>query len=190
MTTHLSPDECLSALDHTLADGRRAHLDSCERCRAQVADMNGLWAALQEAADVPEPSPLFWDHLSDRVGTAVRTEIASPAPPWWQVAWRPLLAAGAAGSALTVFLMLHAPIDSHLMPRAGAGSAAPGGSAAAAAPDPSWNVAVQMSQQLSSDEIDRIAMASGDSVVLGDDLTPRERGALIQLLRDEMGGGR
>ena len=36
------------------------------------------------AVDVPEPSPLFWDHLSARVREAVTAD-AVPARPWFGV---------------------------------------------------------------------------------------------------------
>src|SRR5689334_13377184 len=40
---------------------------------------------LLREVDVPEPSPLFWDHLSQRVRTAVASE---PVPqPRWAVNW-------------------------------------------------------------------------------------------------------
>jgi hypothetical protein len=72
--THLSPEELLD-----LAEGARpdhAHLTSCAACRDEVAEMRGLMGAVG-AADMPEPSPLFWQHLSSRVSDAVAME----APP-------------------------------------------------------------------------------------------------------------
>lgn len=73
MTRHLSPDELVDLADGTRAESSAAHLRDCERCRRQVADLR---VALRAAAsvDVPEPSPLFWDHFSARVGDAVRAE--------------------------------------------------------------------------------------------------------------------
>ncbi|TAK14673.1 MAG: hypothetical protein EPO35_09190 [Acidobacteria bacterium] len=46
---------------------------------------------VKSAGEVPEPSPLFWHHLSARVREAVAAE---PIPgPWWMMYWRPVLAA-------------------------------------------------------------------------------------------------
>ena len=43
------------------------------------------------AGEVPEPSPLFWHHLSARVRESVAAE---PMPgPWWMSYWRPVIAA-------------------------------------------------------------------------------------------------
>jgi hypothetical protein len=74
---HLTPEAVVD-----LAEGRgsaegEAHVGSCAACREQVETCR---FALQAAAsvDVPEPSPLFWDHLSARVSAAIDRE-ASPA---------------------------------------------------------------------------------------------------------------
>jgi hypothetical protein len=53
------------------------HLAACEVCRAQVRELRAMMSAAQEV-DVPEPSPLFWDHLSSRVSRAVAEEGARP----------------------------------------------------------------------------------------------------------------
>jgi hypothetical protein len=70
---HLTPDELIDAVEGTLDPARREHLASCEFCTREVA---GLASVLTEARQVemPEPSPLFWDHFSARVRTAVDNE--------------------------------------------------------------------------------------------------------------------
>jgi hypothetical protein len=68
--SHLSPSEFVDLAEDTLAPARAAHVETCEHCRAQ-ADV--VRAALREtmAVDVPEPSPLFWEHLQARVREGV-----------------------------------------------------------------------------------------------------------------------
>ena len=80
MTPCLSPDEFVDLLDGTLAADRRAHLDTCDACRATAADVR---EALTAAAslDVPEPSPLFWPAINARVRSAIATE-ATAARGW------------------------------------------------------------------------------------------------------------
>ena len=61
-----------------LAEGARdaasaPHLAECDRCRRELADVRRMMAAAG-ASDVPEPSPLFWDHLSARVREGVAAE--------------------------------------------------------------------------------------------------------------------
>ena len=53
------------------------HLAACEPCRAQLRDLRAMLSAAQEV-EVPEPSPLFWDHLSARVQDAVANDRPAP----------------------------------------------------------------------------------------------------------------
>lgn len=70
---HLTSDELIDAAEGTLDPAHQQHLDTCETCRQQVADLaTALGEAL--AVAVPEPSPLFWSHLSERVRTAIDAE--------------------------------------------------------------------------------------------------------------------
>ena len=86
--THLTPDELIDALEGLLAADRQAHLATCEECQAQLASLS---MALSDAkgAGVPEPSPLFWQHFSERVATAIDHDAArgGNGPSWlrWQI---------------------------------------------------------------------------------------------------------
>ncbi|HUR35199.1 MAG TPA: hypothetical protein VM032_15455 [Vicinamibacterales bacterium] len=82
---HLSPGTFIDLLDGTVAESAVPHLSACEPCRRQLAELRGTWHAAIDA-DVPEPSPLFWDHLSTRVRCAIAADAAGPAP-WWRFAW-------------------------------------------------------------------------------------------------------
>jgi hypothetical protein len=112
--THLSPEELLD-----IAEGARpehTHLSACAACRDDVIEMRALMGAVA-AADMPEPSPLFWDHLSSRVRDAVAVE----APPlrtrgdrWGWVfnvwSWRlaaPITAFAAAALVVAVFAVFN-----------------------------------------------------------------------------------
>jgi hypothetical protein len=91
--SHLSRERLLDAIEAEPSPEAAAHLHSCSRCRAEVEALRGTLRKVR-AVDVPEPSPLFWDHLTERVREAIAAE---PAPDraaasarWW---WRPALAA-------------------------------------------------------------------------------------------------
>lgn len=87
---HLTSDELIDAAEGALDPARQQHLDTCEACRQQVADLaTVLGEAL--AVAVPEPSPLFWSHLSERVRTAIDAE-PQPAGGWRQWLRWPVLA--------------------------------------------------------------------------------------------------
>jgi hypothetical protein len=71
--THLTPTDWVDLMDGTLADERRAHFDECAVCRHEAESLQGVVGEAR-AADVPEPSPLFWEQLSARVRTAIADE--------------------------------------------------------------------------------------------------------------------
>ena len=99
--THLTPTELVDAAEGTLEAGRLRHVDRCETCRREV---DALARLLRDAATgpVPEPSPLFWEHFSARVGAAVRAD-GMPATPRWSTWLRwPALVPMAALAALVV----------------------------------------------------------------------------------------
>lgn len=75
---HFSESELLDAAEGRLAGDRQRHAGECVACARQVDDLRTVLARAVDA-EVPEPSPLFWDHLSARV----REEIAHEAPTRW-----------------------------------------------------------------------------------------------------------
>ena len=72
---HLSAEAFIDLLDGAVSDASVPHLRSCDRCRTQLAQLREV-ALTAVDADVPEPSPLFWGHLSARVREAVREDAA------------------------------------------------------------------------------------------------------------------
>lgn len=109
---HLSPDTFIDLLDGTLHEDAVPHLRVCEPCRAQLVELRQAWQAAAET-DVPEPSPLFWDHLSRRVHDAVVADTV-PVRRWWYVGawgWFGLAGASVAALILTVtFPLLRGPV--------------------------------------------------------------------------------
>jgi len=109
---HLRADEFVDIAEGTRPEASSAHLASCDACRAQLADVRAAMAAAAQA-DVPEPSPLFWDRLSQRVREAVAND-APRARGWrdvlqdlsWSRAAKPLW--GLAAAALIAFALARA----------------------------------------------------------------------------------
>jgi hypothetical protein len=149
-----------------------------------------LIAALKEV-EVPEPSPLFWEHLSQRVHDAVAAE---PVP---SRSWFGHLNAMWGVGALTAIAVLVLAVV--VTVRHGAPRSAPAASSAQtvevmAAPalqdDASWAVMNELASQLDFDE----ASAAGLGVRPGvtDDaisqLSQGEQRALVELLREELRG--
>jgi hypothetical protein len=69
--SHLSASEFIDLAEGTLAPPRMSHLDRCDACRAQAGIVQDALRLTTSSSEVPEPSPLFWDHLSARVRQAL-----------------------------------------------------------------------------------------------------------------------
>lgn len=59
-----------------------AHLGECGECVARLEALRRTLLLVREVA-VPEPSPMFWEHLSARVHAAVAAEPALGGDGWW-----------------------------------------------------------------------------------------------------------
>jgi hypothetical protein len=102
VTPCLGPDEFVDLLEGQLPAARAAHVEACPACRERFAWLQGTLRDVIDAP-VPEPSPLFWDHLAARVRRAVDGEAAPHAPGrWWQL---PVLAPALGLAALVATLV-------------------------------------------------------------------------------------
>jgi hypothetical protein len=90
MSFHVRDDELMDAVEGLASPATRQHVQACADCRERVAEAAGGWE-MARAADVPEPSPLFWDAFRSQVGRRVGSERR-----WRSSAWVPALAAAAA----------------------------------------------------------------------------------------------
>jgi hypothetical protein len=100
--THLSPSDLVEYVEGTLATARVRHVDACGTCRAAAADLSEIMRRAADVdADVPEPSPLFWDHLSARVREAVARERVG-GTAWWLASLRPFAPVAAAAVLLVL----------------------------------------------------------------------------------------
>ena len=97
--THLSEIELVDLAENEAAlDSRRAaHVETCASCREQL---DALRSMLRESrsVDVPEPSPLFWEHMSMRVRDEIAAEPAPPRSGWKWIGMRGLVSFGAAAA--------------------------------------------------------------------------------------------
>jgi hypothetical protein len=87
--SHLTADELVDAAEGTLNPARMAHVSNCGICRGEAARLELVLRGALDA-DVPEPSPLFWEQLSSRVHHAIAAEEATArewTPEWlrWPV---------------------------------------------------------------------------------------------------------
>ena len=138
--THLSREALVDLAEGGTAG--RDHLDACAACRARVDSMRQMMGVLQNDR-VPEPSPLFWEHLADRISRAV-VEQATPTPDWrvlWRWSWGLTAVAGIIIAAL-VMRSIRIPESPAVADRSAAASVSQAArEIVGAANDVSWAVA-------------------------------------------------
>jgi hypothetical protein len=191
--SHLSPDVLLDVAEGTRNESADAHLAVCGQCRAEIDELRSA-IALAQSAPVPEPSPLFWDHLSARVKVAVEAETQrQPAWSFTRIGWFGGALATAAAVVIAVVLMARvpsAPVPSS--PQAQASPASDAGVEALTLPDavddPSLTLLADLAGELDWETAAtglavRTSMADGALANLDED----ERTELQRLLREELG---
>jgi hypothetical protein len=189
--THLAPDQLLALAERDAADTTEPHLAACERCRADVAALRDVLSAAA-AVEVPEPSPLFWDHLSRGVAAAVRREPV-PSRGWWPTpAWRGLAPLGAAVLVLlAVSVWLWRPGAPRPSDASSTTNAAdwtpPGVPAEAPGDDEAWEVVASLTDGVDVETVDAtgIAPTRGSVEEAASELSVPERSELIRILRVE-----
>ena len=180
MNRHLTSAELTDAIDDRLAADRSAHLDECTQCGDELRALLRTATNLREDRDVPEPSPFFWEQLSNRVRLATANVPMTP-EPWWRVQWRPALAFGVPLLLVVIFAGRLAWLE-----RPGV-TARPGDEVTAGATDTdeSWRSVELIAAELSADEVGRVMAPTSSASPLIDDLSPRERAAFVELLKVE-----
>lgn len=180
--THLTPDELIDALEGV---GHHAHLAECEHCRRELDDLAAVLADAHQGS-VPEPSPLFWPHFSERVRTAIDRD-APPAgilPAWLR--WQVLLPLGAVAM-IILALMVSVPRQNRAeRERAAAALDAPDALDAPATTD-SWVVLADLVGEIDLDTATAagvVAPGIADQAAL--QLTADEQRELTRLLNAEL----
>ena len=105
---HLNADQLIDLAEGASEESSAPHLSSCAACRQQLSDLRAMMTAVSDV-DVPEPSPLFWNHLSGRVSEAIAAEPARR--NWWSgaLSWPQVLmpAASLVAALLVVGLLVN-----------------------------------------------------------------------------------
>jgi hypothetical protein len=176
---HLTSDELIDAVEGVLAPERREHLKVCPDCAREVA---ALAAVLKEArgVDVPEPSPLFWSHFSERVRSAIQSD--RPGGSNWN-AWPKLLFAPAAALALVVIGILAVMPKTTAPPTARTASTRDIG-----LPDDGWTIVADLvgDIDLESAAAEGLSIRPGTAELAALELTADEQRELGRLLRAEL----
>ena len=126
---------------------------------------------------MPEPSPLFWDHFSERVRQATAAA-PTPAPVvWWSSAWRPVVGVAAG---LAVVLSGRDAVAARRAGRAGAAGRESVVRVSPEAPtqplavdDAPWDLFVSLASALSYEDVRQVATPrAGTADDMIEQLTP------------------
>ena len=186
MKTHLSPDELVTALDDALAPARAEHVRLCDACAANVDQLRTTLGTVRD--DVPEPSPLFWDHLSERIRVATATETLPRRAPWWASGWGRATGIGALAAAAAIVVALRfapAPVDSARPSPVVTDTVS---AASSGTDDDSWSEMEQIAAHLSADDVHAVVAAAPELAPTVGELSAREREAFVRLLGSELSG--
>ena len=152
-------------------------------------EIDALAERVTRALDVPEPSPLFWDHFPARVRAAVSTVAPEPAAAWWR---RPVVA-------VSVSLALCAAIATWvIVPRTALAPAVPAAETIAStepaglsSDDARWALVSSAAETAGPDVLREagFGVQPGGADAAIEDLTQDERAAFVALLQAEMKAG-
>ena len=180
MTAHLSNERLIETLERNgpLDEPLGGHLRDCEACGARLRELEQTWR-LVSAAEVPEPSPLYWEVFRRQVASRLDEAQGSVASRRF---WIPGLAAVvAAGLVVASVVPWSPPGTSTLPPR----------------PLPAWSalpeddgtaLAILEHLALSDDDVDSVG-AGGTTDRLAE-LSEEESRSLADALRGEWEGGK
>jgi len=181
MASHVPDQRLLDVLEGRGA-ADRTHVDVCAQCRIRLAEAQG-GLALAVGAEVPEPSPLYWESLRRQVSRRVDEE-SERRPAYRRLVWLgPALAAAAVVAGIVTFLPVGGP---HPGPRP-------------EKPLPAWSALPPAEEDEGLDVLRAVAPAVADASAPAGcgsaaecliDLSDEESEFLADNLRREIGPGR
>lgn len=139
---------------------------------------------LRTGGEVPEPSPLFWEHLSQRVSASVEAEPMRTS--WWSAMWRPAMAAGGVIGIVALAVTVHGGRPQQTQ------ASVPttlDGTVATETADGLWRMIDALAPLMPADaakEAGFTVTSTGTSAAI-EQLTDAERRKLVRLLRTEIG---
>lgn len=186
--THLTSEQLVEAAEGVLPAERTRHLEQCETCRANVDTLRAVLSDVGDTSTVPEPSPLFWEHLSRRVREATAVERVPAPERWWQGLWRPLVAFGAVAGAVAFAVLLRS--GSTEPPVAVEPAQVVATSGEPAVPDDTVDVVTAVAGDLSFDELRAADLVPSRGAVdlAVSSLSEAQQRELMRLVREELIG--
>jgi hypothetical protein len=183
---HLNAEELVDIAEGTRPETSAPHLADCGPCRAQLRELRAMLSEIG-GAGVPEPSPLFWDHLSARIHDAVGAA-GVPRAAWWRPSAWPWIAMPVAAGAV-VAIVLAVAVTLRLTPMPTQTPAPVPVDAALVEPaidDGPLNLVADLAAQMDWDAVNEIGapIHAGAADEAMSDLSAAERAELQRLLQE------
>lgn len=181
--THLKPAEIIDAAEGHSTPEREQHLRVCASCQEQVNSAARMLGDVK-MVPAPEPSPLYWEHLSANIRTRISSEPRSRRSRAW--IWAPATAAAGA-LALVIGLSNTQVTDRALPPNVGVGAPTEQLDQLPAE-DASWSLVSDASEDLGWDDAEAagLAVRPGAADHAAAQLPDDQRQELARLLEEEM----
>ena len=185
---HLDEGRLADAIDGRMDRADVIHLESCDPCRTQLAELRAVLEQVT-AVPAPPPSPLFWEHFRARVARAIDEPGAMPSAWTIGARFRWLTAASAILTVALVLLTMSidpgTPGDPVV---AVSGSAAAGTDVDDVEQDEAWALVRSLAEDLDFESVHDAGVAPAPGAVdrAAVELTPSEQTALVELLEQEM----
>lgn len=183
--SHLSRSDLLEALERR--DATSHHLATCSRCRRELASLRRILREVQDV-EVPEPSPLFWEHFPGRVSAAVEVDRVPAAAMGftWRSWWGATAAAAVTGMAIAGLLVGGRQLS--VGPTSSPSPNLAAESESVMADDTPWMLVEALAEELNLDEVELagVVIAAGTAERAAAQLTVAEHVELVRLLRGEI----
>ena len=185
---HFTESEFIDLLEGSLPAERVRHQDECAMCRTQIDQLRAALAS-GSSADVPEPSPLFWNHFAQRVDQGIGSIDARAGWLATLTSIRGLTAAGAIAALVLIAVMSRETGHNEITPAATPVAIAdPLFEPDAPGSDDGWEAVREAAEHTAWDDAHAAALAprpdAADRAI--DSLTEAERAKLLALLAEDL----
>ena len=190
---HLTDEQISDTAGGASSPAEATHLSVCVGCASRVREFQAVLGEIT-SVDVPEPSPLFWQHFTQQVGES----IDRPQPI--RSVWRPMWIAGWATAALIVlgcvalFMLQSGPVPEQVANvRPGVDAGLPASSASVEPldidEDEAWAVVRSLAEDLHYDDAREAGVVPRPGAVerAATELSDAERAQLVRLLEADLG---
>lgn len=196
---HLSDEQFVLALEGEAPLEVRAHVEACHECRTMLEAARRVWDTVA-AVEVPEPSPLFWDHLSARVRAEIDRKPAQETPVWRRWLALPWSARPGSGWGAVATVLGVAVVVTAVAMRPSAPLAPDGLPARTMTPEPAadvelaavvggvdepWELMVDVAADAEFDQ-SALGLTAGPLDQAWEELSDEERGEVATWLREEL----